>query len=139
MPFYEYQCRACGDKLELMQKISDAPVRKCPSCGKSQLQRLISAPVFRLAGSGWYETDFKGDKDKKRNLVGADADESKKPDKKGETPPEAKAETKTETKPEAKADAKAEAAPDKAAPKSASRSASKKSARPAIARKKTRR
>jgi len=69
MPFYEYQCKSCGHYLEAMQKVSDAPLRKCPHCGKSQLQRLMSAPVFRLKGGGWYETDFKGDQDTKRNLA----------------------------------------------------------------------
>ena len=63
MPFYEYQCKSCGHDLEAMQKVSDPPLKKCPHCGKSQLQRLMSAPVFRLKGGGWYETDFKGDKD----------------------------------------------------------------------------
>lgn len=74
MPFYEYQCRACGAQVEVMQKISDAPLKKCPQCAKSQLTRLISAPVFRLKGGGWYETDFKSDKEGKRNLAGADQD-----------------------------------------------------------------
>jgi putative FmdB family regulatory protein len=69
MPFYEYQCKSCGHELEAMQKVSDAPLKKCPDCGKSQLQRLMSAPVFRLKGGGWYETDFKGDKDNQRNLA----------------------------------------------------------------------
>jgi putative FmdB family regulatory protein len=69
MPFYEYQCKNCGHELEAMQKVSDAPLKKCPHCGKSQLTRLMSAPVFRLKGGGWYETDFKGDKDKQRNLA----------------------------------------------------------------------
>jgi putative FmdB family regulatory protein len=69
MPFYEYQCKNCGHELEAMQKVSDTPLKKCPHCGKSQLQRLMSAPVFRLKGGGWYETDFKGDQDKKRNLA----------------------------------------------------------------------
>ena len=69
MPFYEYQCKNCGHALEAMQKISDSPLKKCPDCGKSQLQRLMSAPVFRLKGGGWYETDFKGDKDNQRNLA----------------------------------------------------------------------
>jgi|SRR5450631_2501813 len=69
MPFYEYQCKNCGHELEAMQKVSDPPVKKCPHCGKSQLQRLMSAPVFRLKGGGWYETDFKGDKDNQRNLA----------------------------------------------------------------------
>jgi putative FmdB family regulatory protein len=69
MPFYEYQCKNCGHELEAMQKVSDPPMKKCPHCGKSQLQRLMSAPVFRLKGGGWYETDFKGDQDNKRNLA----------------------------------------------------------------------
>ena len=69
MPFYEYQCKNCGHDLEAMQKVNDPPLKKCPHCGKSQLQRLMSAPVFRLKGSGWYETDFKGDADNKKNLA----------------------------------------------------------------------
>jgi len=77
MPFYEYQCKSCGHDLEAMQKITDRPLKKCPHCGKSQLQRLMSAPVFRLKGGGWYETDFKGDQDNKRNL--ADRPESDAP------------------------------------------------------------
>src|ERR1700726_3914532 len=59
MPFYEYECQACKFYTEVMQKITDAPLTKCPSCGKRALKKLVSAPVFRLKGSGWYETDFK--------------------------------------------------------------------------------
>jgi putative FmdB family regulatory protein len=77
MPFYEYQCKSCGHELEAMQKVSDPPMKKCPHCGKPQLQRLMSAPVFRLKGGGWYETDFKGDKDNQRNL--ADRPEAESP------------------------------------------------------------
>lgn len=69
MPFYEYQCSSCGHTLEAMQKVTDAPLKKCPHCGKAQLQKLMSAPVFRLKGGGWYETDFKSDQDGKRNLA----------------------------------------------------------------------
>ena len=88
MPFYEYECPHCGYHDEVLQKISDKPLTKCPSCGKKGLKKLMSAPVFRLKGSGWYETDFKSDKENKRNLAGADKEESK---------PEAKTETKSET------------------------------------------
>ena len=70
MPFYEYECQACGEHHEALQKISDAPLKKCPHCGKARLQKLVSAPVFRLKGGGWYETDFKSDGEKKRNLHG---------------------------------------------------------------------
>ena len=92
MPFYEYECQACKFYTEVMQKISDAPLIKCPSCGKRRLKKLVSAPVFRLKGSGWYETDFKSDKEEKRNLVGADKEEAK-----ADSKPEPK-----EGKPEAK-------------------------------------
>jgi putative FmdB family regulatory protein len=105
MPFYEYQCKSCGHELEAMQKVSDAPLKKCPQCGKSQLTRLMSAPVFRLKGGGWYETDFKGDKDNQRNLAdrpddapkeAKDAD-TKGKDEKGKDGKDAKA---AETKPD---------------------------------------
>jgi putative FmdB family regulatory protein len=101
MPFYEYQCKSCGHELEAMQKVSDAPLKKCPHCGKSQLTRLMSAPVFRLKGGGWYETDFK-DKDNQRNVADRPEDSSK--DKSADSKPaddkasESKtADTKTDT------------------------------------------
>jgi putative FmdB family regulatory protein len=109
MPFYEYECPHCGYDEEVLQKITDKPLTKCPSCGKKGLKKLMSAPVFRLKGSGWYETDFKGDKENKRNLAGHDKDEAK-----SEAKPEAKGDAKTDAKPEA---AKSEAAkPDTAKP-----------------------
>ena len=82
MPFYEYQCKSCGHELEAMQKVSDSPLRKCPDCGKSQLVRLMSATVFRLKGGGWYETDFKGDSDNKKNLADRPEADASKEDKK---------------------------------------------------------
>lgn len=59
MPIYEYVCRSCGRELEKLQKMSDAPLTDCPECGEAALKRKVSAAAFRLAGSGWYETDFK--------------------------------------------------------------------------------
>jgi putative FmdB family regulatory protein len=59
MPIYEYVCGACGNAHEALQKISDAPLTDCPGCGATSLKKKVSAPAFRLAGSGWYETDFK--------------------------------------------------------------------------------
>ena len=69
MPIYEYECQKCGHTLEALQKFSDKPLRECPECGRHQLKRLVSAPLFRLAGSGWYETDFKSEKERKRNIL----------------------------------------------------------------------
>jgi putative FmdB family regulatory protein len=113
MPFYEYQCSHCGHTLEAMQKISEAPLKKCPHCGKPQLQRLMSAPVFRLKGGGWYETDFKSEQDNKRNL--ADRPE-------GEAPKEEKKETTEATSKEAAAPGAAKPA-EKAAEKPAEKAA----------------
>jgi putative FmdB family regulatory protein len=115
MPFYEYECKSCGHALEAMQKITDSPLKKCPECGKSSLQRLMSAPVFRLKGSGWYETDFKSDQDGKRNLADRPEPDSPKDDK-----AEAKKDAKdTETKaPEAKADSPADKGAGKTTPAS---------------------
>jgi putative FmdB family regulatory protein len=97
MPFYEYECPSCGYRDEVLQKITDKPLKKCPTCGKNGLKKLMSAPVFRLKGSGWYETDFKSDKENKRNLAGPDKEESKSEEK----PADAKADTKAESKPDA--------------------------------------
>jgi putative FmdB family regulatory protein len=134
MPFYEYECQSCKFYTEVMQKITDAPLTKCPSCGKKALKKLVSAPVFRLKGEGWYETDFKSDKENKRNLLGADKEEPKaetKPDSKSEAKPDAK--DAKDAKPDAKAgkDAK-EAKP--AEPKRASggaRRGGRRAAKPA--------
>ena len=87
MPFYEYECANCKFYTEVMQKISDPPLEKCPSCGKKALKKLVSAPVFRLKGGGWYETDFKSDKEGKRNIAdreepAAKSEESKTADSK---------------------------------------------------------
>ncbi|MEM9254927.1 MAG: zinc ribbon domain-containing protein [Pseudomonadota bacterium] len=68
MPIYEYQCQACHEQLEVLQKISDEPLLDCPACGKPALKKKISAAAFRLKGSGWYETDFKTGS--KKNLAG---------------------------------------------------------------------
>ncbi len=66
MPFYEYQCSSCGHEEEVLQKISDKPLKKCPACSKLTLKKKVSAAAFRLKGGGWYETDFKSGN--KKNL-----------------------------------------------------------------------
>ena len=71
MPIYEYECHACGHRLEKLQRISDQPLTDCPACEQSGLRKLVSAAAFRLKGEGWYETDFKDGKSRK-NLVKED-------------------------------------------------------------------
>jgi len=133
MPFYEYECPHCGYDEEVLQKITDKPLTKCPSCGKKGLKKLMSAPLFRLKGSGWYETDFKGDKEKKRNLAGADKEEPKS---------DPKVDTKADAKADAKADTKSDPKPEASKPgpvKTAAKTKTKAKAKPSRPAKRTRR
>lgn len=69
MPIYEFECAACGNRFDRLQKLNDPDPAECPACGAERISRRVTAPAFRLGGSGWYETDFKKDGDKKRNLA----------------------------------------------------------------------
>lgn len=92
MPIYEYECKRCHHHFDLMQKISDAPVKQCPQCFEDTAVRLISAAGFQLKGTGWYVTDFKN-KDNKAATKSTEASTDKKaeastpaakPEKKGD-------------------------------------------------------
>jgi len=85
MPIYEYRCAACGFQKEYLQKMSDAPLTKCPECGEPRFAKLVSAAGFQLKGSGWYATDFK---------------QSAQPKPKAGDKPAAKAEDKSPPKPQ---------------------------------------
>ena len=99
MPIYAYACKSCEHQLDALQKMSDDPLVDCPECGEPALKRLLSAPRFRLKGSGWYETDFKTDN--KRNLAASDNEKPKSDDaKSGDKATESKA---TDKKPAKKA------------------------------------
>lgn len=97
MPIYAFECAACGHSFDRLQKMSDADPTDCPSCRAPQVRRQLTAPQFRLAGGGWYETDFKKDGDKKRNLAGDGTSGAPKP---GDAKP---AEAKPATAPASKA------------------------------------
>ncbi|WP_286239002.1 FmdB family zinc ribbon protein [Neptuniibacter halophilus] len=72
MPIFDFQCESCGHGFEKLVLKSDAPAPACVACSSNEVIRKISAPGFRLSGSGWYETDFKTGK--KKNLAsGSDA------------------------------------------------------------------
>ena len=60
MPIYAYKCGSCGHAKDVLQKISDAPLTVCPSCGAGSFAKQITAAGFQLKGSGWYVTDFRG-------------------------------------------------------------------------------
>lgn len=59
MPIYPYVCPACGHEFDALQKISDEPLTDCPACAEVGLRKRLTAPTFKLKGTGWYETDFK--------------------------------------------------------------------------------
>lgn len=60
MPIYAYRCEACGFEKDVLQKLSDAPLSQCPSCGQASFAKQVTAAGFQLKGSGWYVTDFRG-------------------------------------------------------------------------------
>ena len=129
MPIYEYTCTKCKHSLEALQKLSDAPLTKCPACGKNGLAKLISAASFRLKGGGWYETDFKtGDK---KQLADSDSGNAAGSDKEDKA---AKPETATASPADKSKGDTAKAAPkpagsDNSKPGKASKTAAKKKTR----------
>ena len=98
MPIYAFECTGCGHHFERLQRLSDADPSQCPECESTKVRRQLTAPSFRLAGGGWYETDFKKDGDKKRNLSekGGEAKADAKPES---SPAQTKAEAKPDPKP----------------------------------------
>lgn len=103
MPIYAFACEACGHAFDRLQKLSDADPTVCPVCAASSVRRQLTAPQFRLAGGGWYETDFKKDGDKKRNLAGGDGDGGK---SESAAKPDSHSDSKSDSKPAAKPDSK---------------------------------
>lgn len=103
MPIYEYKCNECDHRLEILQKISDAPATTCPECGNDGLHKLVSAATFKLKGTGWYETDFKHKK----------TGNGEKTDTKTKTGPETGTDTDNKTDPDTKADSPKEKKPEK--------------------------
>lgn len=91
MPIYAFECDACGHAFDRLQKLSDPDPAECPACGAPQVRRQLTAPAFRLSGSGWYETDFKKDGDRKRNLT--DKPDAAKPEAAAAPAPAAKPES----------------------------------------------
>src|SRR3990172_10529067 len=108
MPIYAYRCSACGHQEDHLQKMTEAPLTKCPACGRKKFDKQLTAPGFQLKGAGWYATDFKGGK----------KPEAAKPDAKAKSKSETKTETKAEVKTEAKTEAKTETKAEKKAPAS---------------------
>jgi len=102
VPLYEYQCKSCKHRFEVIQKFSDKPVKKCPRCGKA-VERLVSSPAIQFKGTGWYVTDYakrsgptdgksesKPEKDASKETAPAAAEKSEKPKETGKSSPASK-------------------------------------------------
>lgn len=129
MPTYDYKCRACGHQFEHFQSMKDAPLRKCPKCAKSRLERLIgtgAAIIFK--GSGFYQTDYRNESYKK-------AAEADKPA--ADTKAEAKTESKPAAAPPASPDSKPVAAGSKPAASAESPDTPRATSKPRKARAKS--
>lgn len=100
MPLYEYECEACGQRFEKIQKFSDPPLEECTKCGKGPIRKLQSSPAIQFKGSGWYITDYA--KSGKTESGGTESANAAKAEAKSETKTETKTETKSETKSESK-------------------------------------
>jgi putative FmdB family regulatory protein len=106
MPMYEYQCAACGHRLETIQKFSDKPLKSCPKCKKPKLERLLSSPAIQFKGTGWYITDYA----RKNSPDPSKAEKESKPAAAAESSSDGKASGKDSGKEAAKPAAKAESA-----------------------------
>ena len=89
MPIYAYRCASCGFEKDALQKISDAPLTQCPSCGADAFRKQVTAAGFQLKGSGWYVTDFRGGNNAGKNAPasGANSGEAGEPAASGDSKP----------------------------------------------------
>ena len=124
MPLYEYKCTACGDRVEILQKMNDPPHAICEQCGAA-MKKLFSSPAIQFKGSGFYKTDYapsavpvsKGDgasesKSESKSDSKSESKSDSKSDSKSESKSESKADAKGETKSESKSDSKSESRSD---------------------------
>jgi putative FmdB family regulatory protein len=94
MPLYEYRCQRCGYVAEVLQKLSDPPLRRCPAC-KGKMEKLVSRTSFQLKGGGWYNEGYGKTSSKPADEASASTDAKSK-----------KTEAETKAKPEAKSTSK---------------------------------
>ena len=57
MPTYEYLCEDCGYQFDVVQRITEDPLKECPKC-KGSVKRLINCTNFLLKGDGWYRSGY---------------------------------------------------------------------------------
>ena len=95
MPLYEYECKQCGARTEILQRVSDPPHAHCPKCG-GETKKLISSPAIQFKGSGFYKTDY----------ASTSTAKSEKAEKAEKSETSEKSESKSETKSDAKTEKK---------------------------------
>jgi len=81
MPLHEYECEACGQRFEKIQKFSDPPLEVCVKCGKGPVKKLLSSPAFQFKGTGWYVTDYAKSKESKGSKESKESKETAKESK----------------------------------------------------------
>jgi putative FmdB family regulatory protein len=98
MPLYEYECRTCHERVEVIQRHSDPPYSVCPKCG-GEMKKLASAPAIQFKGSGFYKTDYASGKSasSESSTSSSESKSESTSDSKGESKSESKPETKTKT------------------------------------------
>ena len=94
MPLYEYQCDACGQRFEKIQKFSDPPMETCALCGKGPVRKLMSSPAIQFKGSGWYVTDYARAKKEEKTEKAPASEKADSAEKPAEKPSEKKKEGK---------------------------------------------
>jgi putative FmdB family regulatory protein len=114
MPTYGYRCGNCGHQFEILQKMSDEPLKTCPKC-QGKLSKVLYPVGISFKGSGFYTTDYGSGKDTgKSSSNGAapskEGSSETKPETKSESSPESKSDSKSDTKPQSKPDSKTEKA-----------------------------
>lgn len=102
MPLYEYQCDACGGRIERIRKFSDPPLEEpCPTCG-GHLTKMISSPAIKFKGAGWYVNDYAKSGSSTTGTAKTEKGEAAEKSTTSDVTTETKTDTKTETKPAAK-------------------------------------
>jgi putative FmdB family regulatory protein len=111
MPTYGYRCGSCGHQFEIVQRISDEPLKVCPTC-QGKLTKILYPVGISFKGSGFYTTDYKGSA---KSSDGSSSNGTA-PSKEGssESKPETKSESKSESKPDAKPQSKSDSKTEKA-------------------------
>ncbi len=132
MPTYDYKCNACSHTFELFQSMTAKHEKKCPSCGKLKLERLIgtgAALIFK--GGGFYQTDYRTESYKQGESAAKDATKPAEASTSSDSKSAAATQAKSDSKPETKAEAKSQSKSETKSPAKSAKSESTKASKPA--------